>query len=134
MIKKGGGRVSVRRTLFVFWFFCDVWRLPRKSQKYLIGVVVTFHNLWKKQYGSFLRFKLIILNIEHACRGEFGLAQKCAFIKKFTIFTQFLRNFVKIRYSYVPHFDKVSLWLGKNCEFFNKSIFLVESAFSYPSL
>ena len=35
---------------------------------------------------------------------------------------------MKIRYSYVLHFDKVSLWFGKNCRFFNKSIFLVESA------
>ena len=34
--------------------------------------------------------------------------QKYAFIKKSSIFAQSLRNFVKIRYSWVPYFDKVS--------------------------
>ena len=34
--------------------------------------------------------------------------QKYAFIKKSTIFTQSLRNFVKMWYSWVPHFPKIS--------------------------
>ena len=45
-----------------------------------------------------------------------------AFTKKSTIFTQSLRNFVKINYPWVPYFEKVSLWLDKNCGFLNKSI------------
>ena len=59
----------------------------------------------------------------HCGIGECGLDQKYAFIKKSTIFTQLLRNFVKIRYSCVPRFDKVSLWSGKNCGFFNVKVY-----------
>ena len=57
------------------------------------------------------------------------LYQKCPFIKKSTILIQLLWNFVKIRYTCIPPFSKVSLWLGKNCRFFNKRTFLVESGF-----
>ena len=48
-----------------------------------------------------------------------------AFSKKSTIFIQSLRNLVKIRYSWVPYFDRISKWLGKNWGIFNKSIFLI---------
>ena len=39
--------------------------------------------------------------------------------------SQFLSNYYETlskwgTYSRGPHFDKVSLWLGKNCGFFNK--------------
>ena len=47
------------------------------------------------------------------------------FIKKSTIFIQSLWNLVEISYSWVPYFSKVSQWLGKNCGFFNKCIFLI---------
>ena len=65
---------------------------------------------------------------------QFRLKQKYAFIKNSTIFTQSLQNFVTIRYSWVPYCDKVSQWLGKNCGFFNKSIFLLESKLAWPTL
>ena len=58
------------------------------------------------------------------CPIEMTKILKYAFIKKSTIFTQTLRNFVKIRYPWVSYFDKVSLWLDKNCGFSSKSIFL----------
>ena len=68
------------------------------------------------------------------CYWESGLSQKYAFIKKSTIFTQSLRNLVKIRYSWVAYLPQVSQWLGKNCGFFNKSIFLAQSGFSVACL
>ena len=54
---------------------------------------------------------------------------KYAFIEKSSIFTQSLRNSVKIRNSWLPYFDQVSSWLDKNCRFFNKSIFLIYCPF-----
>ena len=57
-----------------------------------------------------------------------------ACIKKSTIFTQSLRNLVKIMYSWVAYFNQVSQWLSKNCGFFNKSIFLPQSGFSVVSM
>ena len=41
--------------------------------------------------------------------GEFGLSQKYAINKKAPNFYKSLRNFVKIRSLWEPHFDKVSL-------------------------
>ena len=70
----------------------------------------------------------------HSGRAQSGLSQKYAFIKKSTIFTQSLRNFVKIRYTWGPYFDKVSQWFGKNCGFFNKSIFLAKSGLGSPGV
>ena len=58
------------------------------------------------QIKKFLKYALVFVQTGI---GECGLDQKCTFIKKSTIFTQLLRNFVKIWYSCVPHFDKVSL-------------------------
>ena len=66
----------------------------------------------------------------HSETCKSGLYQKCPFIKKSTILIQLLWNFVKIRYTCVSHFSKVWLWLGKNCGFFNKRTFLVESGFA----
>ena len=55
-------------------------------------------------------------------RGECGLDQKCAFIKKLAIFTQLLRNFVyliltKFRYDWVKIVDfliKAYFWLSQH--------------------
>ena len=66
----------------------------------------------------------------HSGTCKSGLHQKCPYIKKSTILIQLLWNFVKIRYTCLPPFSKVSLWLGKNCRFFNKRTFLVESGFA----
>ena len=51
---------------------------------------------------------------------------------------QFLPNqyetLSKKRYLWVPYFDKVLQWSGKNCGFFNKSIFLRKSKFPFATL
>ena len=62
------------------------------------------------------------------------LAQKYTIDKKSTIFIQSLWNLVKIRYSWVAYLNIVLQWLGKNCGFFNKSIFLAQSGFSVACL
>ena len=51
------------------------------------------------------------------------VAPKYAFIKKSTIFSQFLWDLVKMTTLWVGHFDQVSNKLEKNCGYFNKSIF-----------
>ena len=79
--------------------------------------------------SNFTRSELLTILQSEPCKS--GLRQKYAFIKKSTIFTQSLRKFVKVRYSWGPYFDKVSRWLGKNCRFFNKSIFLPKSGFAW---
>ena len=60
------------------------------------------------------------------------LAQKYAFNKKSTIFTQLFWDLAKMMYSWVGYFDQVSLWLGRNCGFFNKSIFMGQMPFLLP--
>ena len=52
------------------------------------------------------------------------VAQKYAIDKKSAIFTQFLWDLVKMTILRVSPFDQVSKKLGKNCGFFNNSIFL----------
>ena len=105
-----------------------IWSLQRisASSKYISGCLGEV----------FLKsFDLLILKLQkkaiHSGRAQSGLSQKYAFIKKSTIFTQSLRNFVKIRYTWGPYFDKLSQWLSKNCGFFNKSIFLPKSGFAW---
>ena len=44
----------------------------------------------------------------HCVSGESILWKKYVFIEKSKIFTQSLRNFVKMRSIWVPHFDKIS--------------------------
>ena len=56
--------------------------------------------------------------------GETGLTQKYAFIKTSTIFNQSLKNFDKIRYSWVPYYVKV--------DFLIKSYFWVSPVSPIP--
>ena len=57
------------------------------------------------------------------CRGESGLTQKYTLILKITIFTQSLRNLVKMSNWWAPHFEQVWKWLGKNHGFKKKHIY-----------
>ena len=59
-------------------------------------------------------------------------ARKYAIIKKSTIFSQSLWNLVKMSDSWVGHGGQVSLWLGKNCGFFIKNIFMGQMPFLLP--
>ena len=75
------------------------WGSRRRSAKPRISTVLVsedrnykYHEIWNL----------------HCVPGESILCHKYAFIKKSTIFTQSLRNFVKMRYSWVPHIHKIS--------------------------
>ena len=57
-----------------------------------------------------------------------------AFIKKSTFFTQWLWNSVKIKYSWVLDFDRVSWSLGKKCRFLIKTYVLWKSKLGCPGL
>ena len=110
------------------------WRLNRKLEA--SNKLKSLKHMIKIQSGIKNSKNIFFFNLMalQACYGESGLGQKYAFIKKSTIFTQSLRNLVKIRYSWVAYLPQVSQWLGKNCGFFNKSIFLAQSGFSVACL
>ena len=108
------------------WFSIYTWAGLGSGPQWALDIYFPFRTIW---YFENLKFFHL-----HSGRAQSGLSQKYAFIKKSTIFTQSLRNFVKIRYTWGPYFDKVSQWLGKNCGFFNKSIFLAKSGLGSPGV
>ena len=66
------------------------------------GILEEFYSLLKIKLKSPKVFENAYIHFEdnlHCVPGESILCHKYAFIKKSTIFTQSLRNFVKMRYS-----------------------------------
>ena len=62
---------------------------------------------------------------------KIGPILKSAFIKKSTIFARSLWNLVKMTSWRVQYFDQVSYKLGKNCGFFDKRTFFIESGLPF---